>query len=57
MAEKIVERQARKMTRIAYVKLIEGNLEWLRDQPETLERDHIELIILESVNIYYPSPI
>jgi hypothetical protein len=43
-----------KVTRATYVKLIEEDLAWLLQQPKTLERDHIVLILKESVKCYYP---
>ena len=45
-----------KMNKSAFQKMIDENLEWLNKQPRTLERDHIEMILKESINYYYPTP-
>lgn len=37
-----------KLTRWAYRKLIEEDIAWLKEQPRTLERDHIVLILERS---------
>lgn len=29
----------------AYKKLLQGDLDWLLEQPESLEKDHIEVIL------------
>ena len=42
------------MSKEAYEKLIRENVEWLNKQPDTLEREHIELILWESIKFYYP---
>ena len=42
------------INRGAYQQLIDENIEWLLEQPRSLERDHIEGIIKHSVDIYYP---
>lgn len=42
------------MNRSAYEKLIQEDLEWLLKHPHTLERDHIEAILKDSPNRYYP---
>ena len=42
-----------KVTRAAYQKLIDGDLDWLMKQPKTLERDHIAAIVRESVETNY----
>lgn len=33
------------MNHAAYVELLDGDLEWLRKQPRTLEREHVILCI------------
>lgn len=38
----------------AYVRLIEGDLGWLLDQPHTPEREHIASIVKWSVDVLYP---
>lgn len=43
------------MTKTAYQKTIDGDLEWLKKQPASLERDHIELILKHSTKDLYPS--
>lgn len=43
-----------KLTRSAYEGLIDQNIEWLRLQPRTLEREHIETVLRASVALYYP---
>jgi hypothetical protein len=45
-----------KMTRDAYSALVESDLAWLRAQPRTLERDHVEMVLVDSVRTYYPPP-
>lgn len=42
-----------KLNRFAYEKLINSNIDWLRKQPPSLERDHIESIVLASANHEY----
>jgi len=42
-----------KLNRAAYEKLIAENLEWLKQQPRTLERDHIILIVEHSADHEY----
>jgi len=44
-----------KMSIDAYNKLITGNIKWLNEQLDTCERSHIEAIVLDSVNYYYPN--
>lgn len=41
------------LNRDAYEKLIEGDREWLSRQPRTLERDHIDRVLVDSVVCYY----
>ncbi len=43
-----------KLTKPAYKKLIDENVAWLRNQPNTLERQHIDAIIKRSVDYEYP---
>lgn len=43
------------MTRDAYNNCIKEDISWLRKQPESLERDHIERILMDSINQYYSS--
>jgi hypothetical protein len=45
-----------KMNQSAYQKLIDEDLAWLMQQPRTLERDHIAMIVKKSVKMYYPEP-
>jgi hypothetical protein len=42
-----------RMNRQAYEKMIVENLEWLRKQPRTLEREHIEMILEISADREY----
>ena len=46
-------RSPKRMNKSACQDLIDGNLKWLRDQPDTLENDHISSIISDSINFYY----
>ena len=47
-----------KMTREAFIRLIKEDLEWLRaNAPESPERHHIELILFDAPNHYYPPQI
>lgn len=41
------------VTRAAYQRLVDEDLEWLEKQPRTLERDHIIDIVRDSVERYY----
>lgn len=41
------------LTRVAYQQLVDGDLEWLSQQPRTLEREHVELIVRCSVDSLY----
>lgn len=46
-----------RLTRAAYEQLIAEDIEWLRQQPRSLERDHIELILrLSPDREYAPAP-
>lgn len=42
------------LNKAAYEQLIKEDVEWLRQQPRTLERHHIEQVLLSSVDCYYP---
>jgi hypothetical protein len=44
------------MNRSAYQALIDEDIAWLMQQPRTLERDHIAMIVKKSVQMYYPEP-
>lgn len=37
----------------AYQELIDGDLQWLLKQTESLERDHIEAVLRKSVELLY----
>ena len=37
----------------AYQELIDGDLQWLLKQPESLERDHIGAVLRKSVELLY----
>ena len=39
--------------REAYQELIDGDLQWLLKQSESLERDHIEAVLRKSVKLLY----
>lgn len=43
-----------KMNRESFEEAIKRNIEWLKKQQRTLEREHILLILEDSTNIYYP---
>ena len=43
----------KRLTRSAYEKLISENLKWLNDQPNSLEKRHIELIVKRSADHEY----
>ena len=43
-----------RMTREAFQKLIDENLAWLRELPQSPERDHIDIIVRQCVDHYYP---
>ena len=42
-------------TKATFKKMINGNLDWLLKQPQSLERDHIEDILNDAADHYYPS--
>ena len=42
------------MNKSAFEKVIQENLDWLEDQPRSLEREHIKEILKECVQFYYP---
>ncbi len=42
------------LTRDAYARLIQENIEWLEAQPRTLEREHILLMLRNTVGEQYP---
>lgn len=43
------------LTKFAYKKLIDENIEWLLENTEdTLERVHILLVLEASIDMYYP---
>lgn len=42
------------MTKVAYEKLIQENIEWLGQFPDCLERRHIEFVLRDSIACYYP---
>lgn len=44
------------MNRDAYERLIAEDLEWLLQQPRTLERDHVESIVRRSADHEYNNP-
>ena len=44
------------VTRAAFERLIAEDVAWLRQQPATLERDHILQILERAVEMYYPPP-
>ena len=42
------------MTKSAYIGLINENIKWIEQFPDTLERKHIIGILLDSIKQYYP---
>lgn len=46
-----------RLTRVGYQELIDGNLAWLEKQPRTLEREHIALVLLASIDLLYSEPV
>lgn len=42
-----------RLTRVAYKKLIDQDLEYLKKQPRTLERDHVLVILDKAVEYEY----
>ena len=47
------EKMGTTLNRKGYEMLIKENLEWLLNQPRSLERNHIEDILNESINLLY----
>jgi hypothetical protein len=48
------------LNRAAFERLIVEDLSWLRGQPRTLERDHIEDLLCAAAHMYYdvgPAPL
>lgn len=45
-----------KLNRSAYEQLVAEDLAWLDQQPRSLERDHIRVIVQASVNLIYGPP-
>lgn len=41
------------ITKEAYQKLVDEDIAWLKQQPRTLERDHVIEIVSNSVTMYY----
>jgi predicted RNase H-like nuclease (RuvC/YqgF family) len=41
------------MSRDAYERIVQEDVEWLLKQPDTLERHHIEQLLLDSPRMYY----
>ena len=41
------------LNRQGYQKLVDEDLVWLKQQPRTLERDHIEMIVEQSPKVFY----
>ena len=44
------------LTRAAYRRTVEEDVAWLRSQPRSLERDHIELVLWDSIEALYERP-
>ena len=42
-----------KLTKEAYVRMCDENMEWLKNQPDCLEKMHIEMIVADSPERYY----
>jgi len=42
-----------RISRRAYEQMVKEDIEWLRQQPDTLERDHLEQIAFWSINAIY----
>jgi hypothetical protein len=42
-----------KLNKTSYQKLIDEDIIWLLNQPRTLEREHIEAVLKDSVDIWY----
>lgn len=45
-----------RLNRESFEKLISEDLEWLMNQPRTLEREHVIQIVRDCVDMYYPRP-
>ncbi len=43
-----------RLNKQAYTKLVLDDLAWLMNQPKSLERDHIALILNDSIDRMYP---
>jgi len=43
-----------RLTRAAYSKIIEDDVQWLGRQPSAPEREHIEIVLRASVRLLYP---
>lgn len=43
-----------RINRAAFERMIWEDLQWLLQHPRTLERDHIALLLKQSVDIHYP---
>lgn len=41
------------MNKIAYVEMVEQDIDWLMKQPRTLEREHIVAVLRNSVEMIY----
>ncbi len=50
-----LERGHKRMTRHAFDRTINEDIQWLRDCPHTLERQHIERLLLDAGRVYYPA--
>ena len=50
------EPRINKINKGAYLRLVEGDLEWLEKQPDCLEKGHITAIVEQSVDLLYPKP-
>lgn len=44
---------ASKLNRAAYEQMVKEDLDWLDQQPDTLEREHIRHIVSDSIRVYY----
>ena len=44
------------LNRSGYRKLIEEDVNWLKQQPRTLEREHIEAVLWDSIEALYERP-
>lgn len=43
-----------KMNKDAYIEIIKEDIVWLRKQPRTCEREHIEIVLNNSIQFNYP---